>query len=116
VSDSAALIDEIVSELDTWPGVQAERRSEDEIVVRYEQLELGELDRKSGVAQLHFSPSEREELFKHGDAEPSYPQGNAANVSHQVGGPADVAATLALFRRRYRDLRGEDDPYSSTDQ
>jgi hypothetical protein len=36
-------------------------------------------------------------------------------ITHDVGGPSDVAAVLALFDRRYRDLRGEDDPYSSQD-
>jgi hypothetical protein len=34
-------------------------------------------------------------------------------VSHRVHGPADVTAVLELFDRCYRDLRGEDDPYSS---
>jgi hypothetical protein len=36
-------------------------------------------------------------------------------VSHGIHGPADVTAVLALFDRRYRDVRGEDDPYSSQD-
>jgi hypothetical protein len=115
VSGAAALIDEIVNELDSWPGVHAERRSQDLIVVHYEHLDLGALDRNSGVAELHFSPAERDELVEHGDAEPTYPSHNAANVRHDVRGPADVEAVLALFRRRYSDLRGEDDPYSSQD-
>jgi hypothetical protein len=115
VSGASALIDEIVSELDTWPGVHAERRSEDLIAVRYEHLDLGTLDRSSGVAELHFSPAERDELVEHGDAEPTYPSHDAVNVGHDVRGPADVEAVLTLFRRRYRDLRGEDDPYRSQD-
>lgn len=115
VSGASALIGEIVSELGTWPGVHAERRSEDLIAVRYEHFDLGTLDRSSGVAALHFSPAERDELVEHGDAEPTYPSHDAANVSHDVRGPADVEAVLALFRRRYRDLRGEDDPYRSQD-
>jgi hypothetical protein len=115
VSGAAALIDEIVSELEIWPGVHVERRPEDLIVVRYEQLDLGALDRNSGVTELHFSPAERDELVEHGDAEPAYPSHSAANVRHDVRGPADVEAVLALFRRRYRDVRGEDDPYSSQD-
>jgi hypothetical protein len=115
VPGASAFIDEIVSELDTWPGVRAERRSEDLIVVRYKDLDLGELDRGSGVAGLHFSPGERDELVEHGDAEPAYPTERSENVSHDVRGPSDVEAVLELFRRRYRDLRGEDDPFSSPD-
>jgi hypothetical protein len=115
VSGAAAFIDKIVSEMDSWPGVHADRRSADLIVLSYEDLDLGELDRSSGVAELHFSPAERDELVEHGDAEPTYPSHNAANVSHEVKGPADVEAVLELFRRRYRDLRGEDDPYTSQD-
>jgi hypothetical protein len=115
VSGAAAFIDEIVSEMDSWPGVHAERRSKDLIALRYGHLDLGALYRDSGVAELHFSPAERDELVEHGDAEPTYPSHSAANVSHEVRGPADVEAVLELFRRRYRDLRGEDDPYSSQD-
>jgi hypothetical protein len=37
------------------------------------------------------------------------------NVTHDLRGPADVTAALELFDRRYRDVRGEDDPYSSDD-
>jgi hypothetical protein len=36
-------------------------------------------------------------------------------VSHALRGASDVTAVLALFDDRYRDLRGEDDPYSSQD-
>jgi hypothetical protein len=36
-------------------------------------------------------------------------------VVHSVDGPSDVTAVLELFDRRYRDLRGEEDPYSSQD-
>ncbi len=110
-----AFIEEIVSEMDSWPGVHAERRSQDLVVLRYEQLELGALDRSTGLAELHFAPAEREELIEHGDAEPAYPAQTDANVSHELRGPADVEAVLELFRRRYRDLRGEDDPFSSQD-
>jgi hypothetical protein len=113
VSRASAVVDEIASELESWPGVRIERVSESAVVVRYEQLELGTLDREHGVAELRFSEREREELVEHGDAEPanSMPEG----VSHAVHGPADVTAVLGLFDRRYRDLRGEEDPYSSQD-
>jgi hypothetical protein len=40
---------------------------------------------------------------------------DSRGVSHGVHGPADVTAVLELFDRRYRDVRGEDDPYSSQD-
>ena len=113
VSRAAALVDEIASELDSWPGVRIERLSESAALVRYEHLLLGVLDRERGVVELRFSDPEREELVEHGDAEPadSMPE----SVSHGVHGPADVTAVLGLFDRRYRDLRGEDDPYSSQD-
>jgi len=115
VSNPSALVDEIVSELESWPGVRTERDGEDLVVVRYERLELGALDRQRGVAELRFAPAEREALVEHGDAEPSYPLHHDENVSHDVRGPADVTAVLELFDRRYRELRGEDDPYSSSD-
>jgi Family of unknown function (DUF5519) len=112
---SAALVDEIANELDSWPGVHIERRSEAVALVRYEHLELGVLDRDLGVVELRFSPAEREELVEHGDAEPSAAMPDSDVVTHHVSGPSDVTAVLELFDRRYRDLRGEDDPYSSED-
>jgi hypothetical protein len=113
VSRAAALVDEIASELESWPGVRIERLSESAALVRYEHLELGVLDRERGVAELRFSDPERDDLVEHGDAlqADSMPE----SVSHGVHGPADVTAVLGLFDRRYRDLRGEDDPYSSQD-
>jgi hypothetical protein len=84
----AALVDEIANELGTWPGVSIDRRSEDIALVRYEHLE-------------------------HGDAEPA--DSMPGSVSHLVEGPSDVTAVIELFDRRYRDLRGEDDAYSSQD-
>lgn len=113
MSHAAALVDEIASELAGWPGVRIERLSEGGALVRYEHLELGVLDREHGSAELRFSDPERDELVEHGDAEPS--DSMPESVSHDVRGPADVTAVLALFDRRYRDLRGEDDPYSSQD-
>jgi hypothetical protein len=115
VSDAAALVAEIANELDSWPGVGVERETPDVVLVRYERLELGLLDTERAVAEVRFSPSERDELVEHGDAEPVPPSGHAENVSHEIRGPSDVTAVLELFGRRYRDLRGEDDPYSSID-
>ena len=40
---------------------------------------------------------------------------DSSGVSHDVHGPADVTSALELFDRRYRDLRGDDEPYSSQD-
>ena len=113
--DASALVDAIASELDSWPGVHIERRSPDVVLVRYEHLELGVLDRARGVAELRFALPERDRLVEHGDAEPADPVLDSENVSHNVRGPADITAVLELFGRRYRDLRGEDDPYSSQD-
>ncbi len=115
MSRAAALVDEIANELDTWPGVRIERRSPDVVVVRYEQLELGVLDRDRGVAEVPFLDPEHDELVEHGDAEPAVATPGSHGVSHDVHGPADVTSVLELFDRRYRDVRGEDDPYSSQD-
>jgi hypothetical protein len=115
VSRAAALVDEIANELDTWPGVRIERRSDGAALVRYEHLELGVLDRDRGVAELRFWHPEHEQLIEHGDAEPADSMLESNVVSHGVHGPSDVTAVLELFDRRYRDLRGEDDPYTSQD-
>ena len=115
MSHAAALVDEIANELDTWPGVRIERRSDGAAVVKYEQLELGVLDRDRGVAELQFPDVERDELVEHGDAEPAVSMTVGDLVSHDVGGPSDVTAVLELFDRRYRELRGDDEPYSSQD-
>jgi len=109
------LVDEIANELDTWPGVRVEQRADGAAVVRYEQLELGVLDREGGLVELRFSHPERDELLEHGDAEPADRFLESDVVSHDVHGPSDVTAVLELFDRRYRDLRGEDEPYSSED-
>lgn len=115
VSRAGALVDEIAGELDTWPGVRIERRAPAELVVLYEQVELGVLDRERAVAELRFSPSERDALVEHGDAEPAEPAYQGENVSHDLRGPSDLTAVLELFHRRYRDVRGEDEPFSSHD-
>lgn len=115
MSRAAAFVDEVANELDTWPGVRIERRADGAAVVRYERLELGVLDRDRGVAELGVSRPERDDLIEHGDAEPdpSSPYSNV--ISHDLRGASDVTAVLELFDRRYRDVRGEDDPYSSQD-
>jgi hypothetical protein len=113
VPHPAALVDEIANELGTWPGVSIDRRSEDIALVLYERFELGVLDRERGVVELHFSLPEHDELVEHGDAEPA--DSMPGSVSHLLEGPSDVTAVIELFDRRYRDLRGEDDAYSSED-
>jgi len=109
VSHAAALVDEIANELDSWPSVSIERRSESVALVRYKNLELGTLDRDRGVVELAFSRLEHDALVEHGDAEPAEPPDSDV-VSHDVEGPADVTAVLELFDRRYRELRGEEYP------
>src|SRR5277367_2668196 len=111
----AALVDELANELDTWPGVRIERVTEGVAVVRYEQLELGVLDADSGMAELRFSVPEHDALVEHGDAEPVDSPPEPDVVRHAVHGPSDVTAVLELFDRRYRDVRGDEDPYSSQD-
>lgn len=109
------LVDEIANELQTWPGVSIERHSPALAIVSYETLELGVLDRDRGVVELRFSAEERDALVEEGDAEPAAPIVHGELVSHDVRGPSDVTAALELFDRRYRDLRGADEPYSSQD-
>jgi hypothetical protein len=108
---AAPLVDEIANELDTWPGVRIELRDDGAAVVLYEQVEFGLLDRDRGLVELRVSRPEHDELVEHGAAEPE----DSDLVSHQVEGPSDVTEVLDLFDRRYRDLRGEDEPYTSQD-
>jgi hypothetical protein len=115
VAHPGPLVDEIANELATWPGVRVERRPDGAALVRYHQLELGVLDRERGVAELPVLGPEHDELIEHGDAEPADSTPDSTGISHGVHGPADVTAVLELFDRRYRDVRGEDAPYSSQD-
>ena len=110
-----ALVDEIANELDTWPGVRIARRRDGAAVVRYEELELGLLYPDRGVAELSFWHPEHDALVEHGDAEAADPGPESERVTHRIQGPADVTAVLTLFDRRYRDLRGDEPPYSSRD-
>ncbi len=113
--DASALVDEIANELNTWPGVRIERRADGAALVLYEQAELGVLYRDRGVAELPVLEVEHDELVEHGDAEPAETTADSYGVSHSLRGPSDVTAVLELFDRRYRDVRGEADPYSSED-
>jgi hypothetical protein len=110
-----ALVDEIANELDTWPGVRIARRGDGAAVVLYEDLELGVLDPERAVAELSFRHPEHDALVEHGDAEPAGPGPGSDRVLHEIEGPSDVTAVLALFDRRYRDVRGDGPPYSSSD-
>jgi Luciferase len=115
VSHSQALVDEVANELETWPGVRLQRRSASLLVVSYDDVELGVLDRDRGTAELRFTYPERDEIVEHGEGLAATPAYDAEDVSHDVRGPSDVSAVLELFARRYRDVRGEDDPYASSD-
>jgi hypothetical protein len=110
-----AVVDEVANELATWPGVRIERRADGAGVVHYEHTELGVLFPDRGVAELVFLGAEHDELIEHGDAEPGDPALDARGVSHSLRGPSDVTAVLELFDRRYREVRGEADPFSSQD-
>ena len=48
-------------------------------------------------------------------AEPAELTAESSGVSHDLRGPSDVTEVLELFDRRYRDMRGEDGPYTSQD-
>jgi hypothetical protein len=115
VAPSDALVDEVANELATWPGVRIERRSDGAALVRYERSDLGVLYPDRGVAEFPVLGAEHDELIEHGDAEPAVLTPESTGVSHDLHGPADVTAVLELFDRRYRDVRGEDGPYSSQD-
>ena len=110
-----AIVDDVANELATWPGVQIERREDGAAVVRYERSTLGVLYPERGAAELPFLEVERDELIEHGDAEPDELTPESSGVSHDLRGPSDVTAVLELFDRRYREVRGEDEPYSSQD-
>ena len=113
MADTDALVDEIANELDAWPGVRIERRADGAALVLYERAELGVLYRDRGVAELPYLGPERDELIERGDAEPATATPDSYGVSHVVHGPADVTEVLELFDRRYREVRGEDDPYTT---
>lgn len=108
-------MDEVANELATWPGVHIERREDGAALVRYEHSELGVLYPDRGLVELPFLDAEHDELVEHGDAEPAEPALDSSGVSHDLHGPSDVTAVLELFDRRYREIRGEDDSYSSED-
>lgn len=112
---AAPLVDEIANELDTWPGVRIEARSDGTALVHYEDLELGTLDPDRALVELRFPPPEYRELVERGAAEPADSMPASDLIEQRIEGPADVTAALELFDRRYRELRGEDEPYSSED-
>jgi hypothetical protein len=115
VSHSAALVDEVANELSTWPGVHVERPADGVAIVRYEHSRLGILYRDRGVAELPVLGAEHDELIEHGDAEPAELTPESTGVSHGLHGPGDVTAVLELFDQRYREVRGDEGPYSSED-
>ena len=75
----------------------------------------GSLQDPAFAIQIGELQAEHDQLVEHGDAEPADSAPDSDVVSHDVHGPADVTAVLELFDRRYRDLRGDDEPYSSQD-
>lgn len=113
--DFSAFVADVANELATWPGVRVDSRSDGTAVVSYENSELGVLYVDRGVAELPVLEREHDVLIEHGDAEPAEVTADSAGVSHSIHGPSDVTAVLELFDRRYRDVRGEDDPYTSED-
>jgi hypothetical protein len=95
--------------------VRIERREDGAAVVLYEDSTLGVLYPERGAAELPFLGAEHDELIEHGDAEPDELTTDSSGVSHDLRGPSDVTAVLELFDRRYREVRGDDPPYSSED-
>lgn len=111
----SAFVAEVANELETWPGVRIERRSDGASVVSHDNSELGVLYPERGVAELPVLERDHDVLIEHGDAEPAEQTADSVGVSHSIHGPSDITAVLELFDRRYRDLRGDSEPYSSED-
>lgn len=49
-------------------------------------------------------------MIEHDEAESGVATPDPVGVSHALHGPPDVTEVLALFDRRYREVRGEDPP------
>jgi hypothetical protein len=113
--EPTAFVDDVANELDSWPGVRMETRADGVTVVRYHHAELGLLYPERGIAELPFLSVEHDELIEHGEAEPAVATPDSVGVSHALRGPSDVTEVLALFDRRYREVRGDHPPYSSED-
>lgn len=67
------------------------------------------------MAELSFWHPEHDAVVEHGDAEAGDRAPESERVTHRIEGPSDDTAVLALFGRRYRDLRGDEPPYGSRD-
>jgi hypothetical protein len=115
VPDASAFVDEVANELATWPGVRIEPRPDGVSVAYYRHAELGLLYPDRGLVELPFLSVEHDELIEHGEAEPADATPDSVGVSHELHGPSDITEVLELFDRRYREVRGEDPPYSSED-
>jgi hypothetical protein len=115
VPDPTAFVDEVANELDSWPGVRIEPRSDGVTAVRYRHAELGLLYPARGIAELPFLSVEHNELIERGEAEPAVATPDSVGVSHPLHGPSDVTEVLSLFDRRYREVRGDEPPFSSDD-
>jgi hypothetical protein len=115
MSRSTPLVDEVANELATWPGVRIERRADGAALVLYDRAELGILYPDRGAAEFPVLDVEHDELIEHGEAEPAEETPESAGVSHEIHGPSDITAVLELFDSRYRNVRGDDEPYTSQD-
>lgn len=113
--DVSAFVDEVANELATWPGIRIGRREDGAATVSYEHTELGVLYPEEGVAELPVGDREHDILIEHGEAEPAELTPESEGVSHPIHGPSDITEVLELFDRRYREVRGEDEPYTSED-
>ena len=94
--------------------MRIERRADGAALVRYAESELGALYPERGIAELP-SWAWSTTSSSSGDAQPAETTPESYGVSHDLRGPSDATAVLELFDRRYRDVRGESDPYSSED-
>jgi hypothetical protein len=111
----SAFVSEVANELSTWPGVSVGRRADAAAVISYGRVQLGLLYPNREAAEIHFLDAEHDQLIEEGDAEPAETTDNSTGVGHSLRGPSDVTAVLELFDRRYREVRGDDGPYVSSD-
>ena len=87
-------------EVAAWPGVVVAPHRFGGVEFRYGRKELGHLH-GDHLADLPFPRRIRDELVAAGRAAPHHVLPESGWVSRRIGGPADAADVVALFRVQY---------------
>ncbi|HEV8636806.1 MAG TPA: luciferase family protein [Chloroflexota bacterium] len=87
-------------EVAVWPAVTVAPHRFGGVEFRHGRRELGHLH-GDHLADLPFPRRVRDELVAAGRAAPHHVLPDTGWVSRRIGGPADVAEVVALFRMRY---------------